>query len=65
MSEAEEQIRSALRLLEPGIADFEARLRAAAVHVPGEPALRPLRDALHLLRAEQQRLREQLKQFNC
>lgn len=66
MPEAEEHIRSALRMLEPRIAEFEARLReASASHASGDPTLRPLHDTLRLLREEQQRLRDQLKRFNC
>jgi hypothetical protein len=66
MSHAENEIRSALRLLEPRLAEFEARLREAAASCPrGHPFLQSLRDNLHLLTQERQRLRTQLEQFRA
>jgi histidinol-phosphate/aromatic aminotransferase/cobyric acid decarboxylase-like protein len=63
MSDPEDETRAALRMLEPRIADFEARLHAAAAAcAPGDPMLQSLRDSLQMLRRERQRLRDQLKQ---
>lgn len=62
MPSAEEELRAALRLLEPKIEQFEAREReAAAVRPAGDPMLESLRHHLALLREEQVRLREQLR----
>ena len=61
----ENEIRSALQVLQASIAGFEARLHeAAAARGADEPSLRPLHDSLQLLRQEQQRLREQLEQIS-
>lgn len=66
MPEVEDEIRTALRMLEPRIAEFESRLReAAAACAPGDASLQPLRDILHLLVVERQRLGEHLKQVSC
>ncbi|RYF18084.1 MAG: hypothetical protein EOO30_04590 [Comamonadaceae bacterium] len=63
MSDAEDETRAALRMLEPRIADFEALVRdAAATCAPGDPMLQSLRHSLDMLRRERQRLRERLKQ---
>jgi hypothetical protein len=62
----EEELRAALRTLEPGIRDCEARTRAAAATcAPGDPMLLSLRRHLALLQQEEQRLREQLKNFSA
>jgi hypothetical protein len=61
----EEELRAALRTLEPGIRDCEARTReAAASCAPGDPMLQSLRRHLVLLRQEEQRLRERLKNLS-
>lgn len=65
MSDPEDEARSALRMLEPRIADFEARLHeATAACAPGDPMLHFLRESLQMLRRERQRLRDQLKQLD-
>lgn len=61
----EEELRAALRTLEPGIRDCEARMReAAATCAPGDPMLASLRRHLALLLQEQRRLREQLENLS-
>jgi hypothetical protein len=61
----EEELRAALRTLEPGIRDCEARMReAAATCPPGDPMLAALRRQLDMLQQEERRLREQLKKLS-
>ena len=62
----EEELRAALRTLEPGIRDCEARAReAAATCRPGDPMLAALHRHLALMQQEEQRLREQLKDLSA
>ena len=66
MSNAEDEIRSALRMLEPRIADFEARWRAATAGcAPGDPMLQSLAEHLQLLREERLRLHAHLRQLSA
>lgn len=66
MSHAEDEIRSALRMLEPRIADFEARWRSASAScAPGDPMLQSLAEHLRLLREEQVRLHAHLRDLGA
>ena len=62
MSNPEDEFRTAMRLLEPKIAEFQARARAAAVQYPPDhPVLRSVQQNLAMLRQEWERVRDQLK----
>jgi hypothetical protein len=61
MLPAQDDVRAALRLLEPKIAEFQARERSAAgQYPPGDPMLESLRHHLDLLQQEWARLHAQL-----
>lgn len=62
MTPVDDDMRTALELLEPKIAEFEARAaRTAALCPPGDPLLQNLRQHLDLLLQERHRLQDQLK----
>lgn len=64
MSTPQDELRAAMRLLEPKIAEFRARTRDAAVQYPADHAvLRSLRHHLDLLQQEWERLRDQLSRL--
>lgn len=65
MPTPEDEVQAAIRLLEPKIAEFQARTRAAALQYPPDHVvLRSLRQQLDLLQREWQRLHDELKQLD-
>jgi hypothetical protein len=65
MPTPEDELRAAMRLLEPKLAEFQARTREAAAQYPSDhPMLKSLRHHVDLLQQEWDRLREQLKQLS-
>jgi hypothetical protein len=62
MPPAEEELRAAMRLLEPKIAEFRARARSAAEqYPPDDPMLVSIRHHVDLLQQEWDRLHHELK----
>ena len=66
MPTPEDEVRAAMRLLEPKIAEFRARTREASARYPADhPALKSLRHNVDILQQEWERLREQLKRLSA
>jgi hypothetical protein len=65
MPPAQDELRAAMRLLEPKIAEFQALARTAAQqYPPSDPMLASLRHHLNLLQQEWDRLHAQLKDLS-
>jgi hypothetical protein len=65
MPSLEDELRAAMRLLDPKIAEFQARTRdAAAQYSADHPVLKSLRHHVDMLQQEQDRLRDQLKHLD-
>jgi hypothetical protein len=65
MPTPEDEVRAAMRLLEPKISEFQARAREAAVQYPADhPVPKSLRHHIDLLQQEWERLRDQLKHLS-
>ena len=64
MSTPQDDLRAAMRLLEPKIAEFRDRTREAALQYPPDhPVLSSLRHHLDLLQQEWERLRDQVERL--